>query len=301
MTIQETLTEGKRLLESPSPSASIDSPALDAALLLAETLHSRREDLIVRGDEPISKKDREHFFRLIERRRDGECTAYILGRKEFRGLCFTVNPQVLVPRPDTETLVEAALEYVDCLTVEASLEHVDSLAESKSLSLLDLCTGSGALAISLKNERPFLKVSASDISIPALETAILNDARLLKDGRRIEFIHSDLFGNIPGCFDIIVSNPPYIPSSHIEVLAPETRGEPRLALDGGEDGLELMGKIIRQAPRHLFPGGFLLLEADPEQMPAIRALHENENFGEISTHKDLAGRDRVISAKRPAK
>jgi release factor glutamine methyltransferase len=299
MTIREILAEGKRLLQTPSPASFIDTPALDAALLLSEILHIRREDLFVRENEQISEADRDNYFRLLERRRSGECVAYILGRREFRGLEFTVNPQVLVPRPDTETLVEAALEYIGCITKQ----------ERAGLSLLDLCTGSGAVAISLadslKNEVPFLRISASDVSAGALETAGLNAARLLAGGPDggacpavlISFINSDLFENIQDKFDIIVSNPPYVPSGELSSLAPELQREPALALDGGEDGLALIRKIISQAQDHLLPNGMLFLEADPRQMPAIRTLLETHGFCSIRIHKDLADRDRVIAAK----
>jgi release factor glutamine methyltransferase len=282
MIIRETQEEKKKLLAPPSPSCFIDTPSLDAALLLADTLRARREDLIVRADDNVTEQDRENFLRLIERRRSGECAAYILGRREFRGLEFAVSRHVLVPRPDTETLAEAALEYIDS-------------RDQEKLSLLDLCAGSGVLAVSLKNERPFLSLAASDISAEALETAALNASRLL-DGP-VRFIESDLFENIPGRFDLIVSNPPYIPTGELSGLAPEVRMEPRLALDGGEDGLELIKKIIPQAAEHLLPGGALFLEAGPEQMPAIRALLETHGFTGIALRKDLAGRDRVISGK----
>ena len=289
MTVGEALAEGKRLLRSPCATAFIDTPDLDAALLLAEILQAGRTELIVRAHEDIAEQDRAKFLRLVERRRSGECAAYILGRKEFRGLMFSVNPHVLVPRPDTETLVEKAL---DC---------IDSIAAQGNISLLDLCTGSGAVAISLKSERPFLSVSASDISAGALETAALNAARLLDEGLSakgppVRFMQSDIFNNIPGKFDIIVSNPPYIPSGEIPALAPELRWEPRLALDGGGDGLSLIREIISRSPERLLPGGLLLLEAGLGQIPAIRALLEANRFSGIRVYKDLAGKERVISA-----
>ena len=290
MTIQEILTEGKRLLRVTSLSSFIATPDLDAALLLSEVLHKSREELLVRGNESIAGSDREKFLKLLERRRNGECVAYILGHKEFRGLEFTVNPNVLIPRPDTETLVEAALEYIDPWQ-KASGQG------DKFLSLLDLCTGSGAVAISLKNERPFLSVSASDISEKALEIAALNATRLLNSS--VSFIKSDLFDKVPGKFDIIVSNPPYIPTKEIITLAPELHHEPQLALDGGEDGLDLIRKIISRAQEHLLPKGVLLLEAGPEQMPAIKMLLGNHHYSDIRIHKDLADRDRVISAVVP--
>jgi len=289
MTIRETLAEGKRLLRIPSSVSFIDTPDLDAVLFMSEILRTDRTKLVVRYGETISEQDSESFFRFIARRKEGECSAYILGRKEFRNLEFSVNPQVLVPRPDTETLVEAALEYIDSLR-ETNTPDL----KAGGISLLDLCTGSGAVAISLKNERPFLSISASDISREALETAAQNAARLLEDS--IHLIQSDLFNAISGSFDIIVSNPPYVPSADIDTLANEVRREPRLALDGGHDGLELIKKIILLAPYHLLPGGVILLEAAPEQMPAIRGLLETNGFGGIRVHGDLAGRDRVISA-----
>ena len=296
MTIREILAEGRKLLGKGGPESSgsfIDTPDLDAALLLAETLHSSREGLFLRADETLTEADREKFFSLVKKRLEGECIAYIIGRKEFRGLEFLVNRHVLVPRPDTETLVEAALFYTDSWDIPNTGQAPE---KRDDLSLLDLCTGSGAAAISLKNERPLLGVTASDISAEALEIAILNSARLLGDNRSsVRFIRSDIFGNIPDKFSIIASNPPYIPTNAIKKLAPEVQREPRLALDGGEDGLELIRKIITRAPEHLEPGGVLLLEAAPEQMPDIAALLEKNGFLGVRLHKDMAGRDRVIS------
>jgi len=300
MTIRETLAEGKALLHSPS----IDTPALDAALLLGEVLRKNRTELVVHTEAPVSDADRETFLCFISRRQDGECVAYILGRKEFRGLEFAVNPHVLVPRPDTETLVEATLDYLSHRT-EASQREPLVRCENKfelPLSLLDLCTGSGAAAISLKSECPFLSVTASDISPDALETARLNAKRLLGNTpEAVRFIHSDLFRNISGTFDIIVSNPPYIPSGEISALPPEVRREPRLALDGGGDGLELVRRIVAQAGEYLSPGGALLLEADPGQMQTIEELLTAHGFDSIRIHKDLGGRDRVISGVASAR
>ena len=270
----------------PCPSAFIDTPDLDASLLLSETLHGSREGLFIHGNEPLSESDLREYLTLLERRRSGECVAYILGRKEFRSLRFAVNPGVLVPRPDTETLLETALEYIDAMAEQGECE----------VSVLDLCTGSGALAISLKNERPNLDITASDISVEALETAKLNADNLLGDRHSINFLECDLFEEIRGKFNIIVSNPPYIPSCEMDTLAPELGREPALALDGGRDGLDLIRKIILQAGDHLHPNGTLLLEAAPEQMPEIRALLEKRNFSGIGVCRDLGGRERVISA-----
>ena len=291
MTIEETLLEGWRLLEAPSPSALIEAPALDASLLLGEVLRKSRTELLAHGDDSLSEEQRDQFFALIQRRLGGECTAYILGRKEFRALDFIVNPSVLVPRPDTETLVEVVLELSN-----ARQDLIDRGAvKDKGRSLLDLCTGSGALAISVKNERPFFDVTASDISAAALETAELNARQLLGDKNNIRFIHSDLFQNIDGRFDIIVSNPPYIASGEMSALPPEVRREPPLALDGGKDGLAIIRRIIERASGHLTDGGLLLLEADPRQMMAIRRLLTARRFGCITVFQDLAGLDRAIA------
>ncbi|MDR2258684.1 MAG: peptide chain release factor N(5)-glutamine methyltransferase [Treponema sp.] len=326
MTITETLARGTALLKT----RRVENPGLDAALFLAETLGVSREKLFQRGPDPLPEAERRRFFRLIDRRIAGECTAYILGRKEFRGLDFLVNPAVLVPRPDTETLVEAALEKLGAvkkLGVRSEELEVKSPAgpgapphhrqppsplptPHSSLtphpspltphpSLLDLCTGSGAVAIALKNECPEIEVFASDLSPEALETARLNAARLLGTALEsaVTFIQSDLFDRIPRRFHIITANPPYVKSGDIDGLSPEVRGEPRLALDGGEDGLDSIRAIVRRAPDHLFPGGVLLLEADPRQMPLIVSLLEHQGFLDIQTYRDLSGAERVIGGR----
>jgi len=314
MTIREILSIGTKQLSLPCLDALIDTPSLDAALLLAEVLKTSREMLIVHGNENITEDDSEKFFKLLERRRAGECVAYILGKKEFRGLLFSVNSDVLVPRPDTEILVEAALEHIDLRErIDSQNDANTSPSRHRRLSLLDLCTGSGALAISLLNERPFLDVTATDISEKALAVAKANTESLLEnkkfsrsEAENIRFIQSDLFDSIcvknnhsddmPGKFDIIVSNPPYVPSGELATLAPEVRQEPALALDGGEDGLYFLKKIISGATEYLCPGGSLLLEAGSAQMKAIKTLLENQQYCDIKIYKDLAGRDRVISA-----
>lgn len=288
MTVREALAAGNTRLKSPCPAAFIDTPSLDASILLAETLKTTRTALILRSDESIGEAELEKFKRFLERRRNGECVAYILGRREFRELDFAVNSHVLVPRPETETLVEAALEYIDGMAHNAATGNI---------SVLDLCAGSGALAISLKNERPGLQVTAADISAEALEVAARNASGLLGEKPAVAFIRSDLFENVPGRFNIIVSNPPYVPSDELLTLAPEVRREPRLALDGGEDGLDLIRKIISRARNYLSPRGILLLEASPAQMPAIKTLLENHGFDRVKVYKDLAGMERVISGR----
>ncbi|GHU04670.1 release factor glutamine methyltransferase [Spirochaetia bacterium] len=293
MTVRELLREGTTRLKSPSGNALVDSPGLDAALLLAEVLQTDRAGLIIAGPDLIDDSIRRRYAELLDRRLSGECAAYILGRREFRGLEFTVSPQVLVPRPDTETLVEAVVDWVE----------KQNRPDGPPLKVLDLCTGSGAVAIALKHECPELLVTASDISAGALEIAAANAARLLGTADAVTFMQSDLFENIENgtgadtgvTFDVITANPPYIPSPVIDGLAPEVRQEPRLALDGGEDGLDLIRRIIRETPGHLQNGGAIFIEADDRQMDIIRQLLEQEGFRDIEVRKDLAGLRRVIS------
>jgi release factor glutamine methyltransferase len=215
--------------------------------------------------------------------------------KEFYGLDFQVNTAVLVPRPDTETLVETALDVIKQLA-----------ATNKPVRILDICTGSVAIAIALKHSVPELEVRAADISAEALAVARANAARLLPPDS-IRFCHGDLFKALPPApqggdaaapFHLIVSNPPYVPTAEIAGLAPEVRGEPLLALDGSDDGLGIIRRIISGAPQFLCNNGVLLLEADPRQMERIAALLQQTGFTDIQTRRDLSGQERVIRSKK---
>ena len=276
MTVREAISHGSSVLKN----AGIESPSLDVSLLLAYLLNTTRTELIGTGPQSISTQEHKTFQELLERRINGECVAYIIGKKEFFGLEFLVNPSVLVPRPDTEILVSVSIE-------------------KKSTRILDLCTGSGAVAITLKHEMPNLEVHATDISAEALETAKTNAKRLLASETFIHFHHGDLFNALPTAdccplFDLIVSNPPYIPTEEIKTLSPEVQKEPFIALDGGHSGLELIKKIIEKAPAFILPKGALLLEAAPSQMKKITLLLEKRGFKDIQLYKDLSGQDRVI-------
>jgi len=262
--------------------AGIDTPSLDAQLLLAKVLKISRTTLAARTGEPLSQENAEEFSALVERRKKGECAAYILGKKEFRGLEFLVNPSVLVPRPDTETLVEAAISVIK------------NISSANSISVLDLCTGSGAVAIAIKNEMPCLEVWAADISAEALEVANENAHRLLGENQ-IHFYQGDLYEALPhSSFNLIVSNPPYIPTDEITTLSAEVQNEPRLALDGGKTGLEIISRIIEGSCYFLRRGGSLLLEADPRQMEKIASGLAVNGYYDIKLYKDLCGLDRVI-------
>jgi len=305
MTIREAIAQASADFKT----ARFETPGLDASLLLAHILNTSRTALIASGAEPLSDENYATFRALVQRRLNGECAAYIIGKKEFRGLEFSVNSSVLVPRPDTETLVEAALEILKKDKPRSFTEEEKNIGQRtpcnsvnsvvKNSSVLDLCTGSGAVAIALKNEMPNLEVHATDISAEAIETAKANAEHLLS-GNKIHFYLGDLYNAqslLPTPYSLIVSNPPYIPSDEINTLSAEVQNEPRLALDGGKDGLEIIARIIDGAPKYLERGGTLLLEADPRQMKDTTILLEKKGFKDIKLYSDLSGLQRVIGGK----
>jgi release factor glutamine methyltransferase len=222
------------------------------------------------------------------RRLRGESVAVITGHKAFRYLDFYVNGDVLAPRPETETLVDAALRAAP--------------VDKSAAAVLDLCTGSGAAGLSVKYEAPELSVTLSDICPLALAVARKNRDALQLDAAIVE---SDLFaafddgvgGEVPAVFDVIMSNPPYIAAGEIKTLSKEVQHEPHLALDGGADGLALIRRIIRDAPRFLREGGALLLEIDPRQSAAVRLLLSAAGYTGIETFRDLSGHERVIQGR----
>jgi release factor glutamine methyltransferase len=278
MTVRETMNEAHSFLRDNG----IESYAVDAALLLAKVLNTDKTRLLLDAENPVGQNDYKTYQKLLERRAKHECTAYITNSKEFRFLDFYVDKNVLVPRPDTETLVEAALR------------RIDELKKTKQqIRVLDIGTGSGAVALSLKHERPFITAYASDISEAALTVSKKNAARFgLQEN--VHFIRSDVFENICGYYDIIVSNAPYIPGGLIETLPGEVRNEPALALDGGTDGLDIIRRIVSGASARLLPEGRIYLEAGPEQMAEIRRLLASAGFTDIEITRDLSGADRVI-------
>ena len=286
MTYREFLV--LRSAESPKNETAF----LDASILLAHCLGISREGLLSRFPERIEEATAEAFSALWERRLSGESVAYILGRKEFYGRNFLVDRRVLVPRPDTETLVEAALEVGDGVFARNSGE-----SPSRPFRLHDVCTGSGAVAVSIAAERPEWLVSASDLSPKALEVAATNASLLL--GRQMPLAVADLLSGIEGPFDVITANPPYVPSLETDRLLAQGWGEPRLALDGGRDGLDLVRRLAGEAFSRLFPGGFLLIETDALQSEATRDILIRTGFGETRVWKDLAGLERVTGAQRP--
>ncbi|MDR2097339.1 MAG: peptide chain release factor N(5)-glutamine methyltransferase [Spirochaetaceae bacterium] len=283
MTLREAQNEGRAVLRQ----AGIESYALCAALLLAHVLNTDKTAIFVNAEREIQWHDYKKYQTLLSRRVNGECTAYITNKKEFRFLELYVDKNVLVPRPDTEILVEAALLRID------ELQKIKN-----SITVLDMCTGSGAVALSLKHEKPFIHAYASDISAAALAVSKRN-AEKYGMQNEIQFIQSDVYKSITRRFDIIVSNAPYIPCEVIKTLSAEVRNEPLIALDGGKDGLEIISRVISGAEKHLFASGSILLEASPEQMEKIIGLLKTAGFENIKINKDLSGADRVIGASLP--
>lgn len=256
--------------------AEIEEASLDARLLLEEVCGTSRNDLLAHGDEPVEEERRGTYLDLIEKRSRHIPLQHLLGYQEFMGLRFKVTGDVLIPRQDTETLVEEVMRQLH-----------------DGMRILDLCTGSGCILLSLLRYSNHCKGIGSDWSEAALEIAKSN-ARLI--GLEAEFIRSDLFERITGKFEIIVSNPPYIPSGEIPGLMEEVREhDPLMALDGGEDGLFFYKKIIEQAGDYLYPGGMLFFEIGCDQGDAVSGLMRQAGYQEVSVCRDLSGLDRVVS------
>jgi release factor glutamine methyltransferase len=279
MTVGGALNQGKERLFY----AEVDTPLLDATLLLSEALETSKERLLASLPDPLDPDHWQRYCGLLDLRCSGQPVSYIRRKKEFFSLEYYVDTRVLVPRPDTEVLVEEALRLLEA---DPLIQRVQ-----------DACTGSGCVAIAVKHSFPTVEVSASDISREALQVAAENARRILPN-ERIRLRRSDLLARVPGRYDLITANPPYLTDGEVEDMKKIGWPEPALALRGGVDGTDLLRLLIRQAPRKLRPGGALLLEAAPAQMNLLsRELHE-QGFGEIALIPDLAGRNRVIRARR---
>jgi release factor glutamine methyltransferase len=279
MTVGGALYQGKERLFY----AEVDTPMLDATLLLSEALGTSKERLLASLPDPLDPHHWQRYCGLLDLRCAGQPVSYIRRKKEFFSLEYYVDPRVLVPRPETEVLVEEALR----------------LLESNPLiqRVHDACTGSGCVAIAVKHSFPTVRVSASDISREALQVAGLNARRLLQTDR-IRLYRSDLLARVPGRYDLITANPPYLTDGEVEDMKKIGWPEPALALRGGIDGTELLRRLIGQASRKLRPGGILLAEAGPAQMSVLERELAERGLGEIAVIPDLAGRDRVIRARR---
>lgn len=287
MTIGEAKKKAAFLLATTSP-----SPALDATVLLAHVLTCSSSYLMANPEIQL-KNATETFFKLIDRRLTGEPIAYITGVKEFWNLPFKVSPAVLIPKPDTELLIERALSIIP--------PHKEV---SSSYFVLDVCTGSGCIAISIKKERTFVEMRALDISKDALVVAQQNADALV--GGAITFFLADLREGLPlpkgssqQGYQLIVSNPPYVPSDMARALLEDGRNEPLLALDGGSDGCELIRPLAKQVFCALEPGGTFLVETGEYNALQSAQYLKELGFIDILIHKDLANQDRLVEGKKP--
>lgn len=260
----------------------MSSPRLDVELLLGKVLGLDRVGLLIDADRPLDKAELAAYKALHQRRRAGEPVAYLLGVREFYGRPFRVDPRVLIPRPDTEILVEVAL---------ARTKHI-----ALSARVLDLCTGSGCVAVSLARERPTTRVLGADISEGALAVARENALRL--GAVNAGFVRSDLYAGVPPglVFDLITANPPYIPDGDIASLQVDIRNhEPHLALAGGKDGLDFTRRIVAEAPARLARGGVLAVEVEAGKAGEVAELFGAAGFTDVAKTLDYGGHERVVS------
>ena len=281
------LKEGRKRLDA----AGIEAADIDAWLLFAGTTGLSRTEYLMRENDRASDEVVSRFFDKIKRRAGREPVQYIEGMAAFMGYEFSVNENVLIPRMDTEVLVSEALRKAAELYAER--------LHGTQIKLLDMCTGSGCIAESmyllLKKDGYLMQVTASDVSAAALKVARLNAERL---GADIEFIQGSLFEKIKGSYHMILSNPPYIRTDVIPDLEPEVREhEPALALDGRQDGLYFYREITAQAREHLEDGGYLMFEIGYDQGMEVCALCRDNGYTDIRVIKDLAGLDRVVTAR----
>ena len=271
----------------------IEAPRLSAEVLLAHLLVLTRIQLYLQFDRPLSEDELSGYRSLIKRRLNREPLQYITGNQEFWSLDFAVGPSVLVPRGESEVLIEKSL----CLLGKGVIPH------RNQPGILDLCTGCGALAVALAGEIQDGVFWASDISREAISVARSNATRH-GVAERIQFLIGDLWQPVRDqglAFDLIVSNPPYVRSDALDALSPEVGCEPRVALDGGEDGMVHIRKIISEGPTHLHPGGWILLEMDPEQTSkALKLMEETGQYASWERVKDYSRRYRVVMGRKHA-
>ena len=273
MTVSEALANGRRTLED----AGIGDAAFSCALLIEDATGINRARQLAEPDLVLTDAQADRFEEFLSGRRQRIPLAHLSGRQEFMGLSFRVTPDVLIPRWDTETLVEETMQELH-----------------DGMRLLDLCTGSGCVALSLLHYSNDTTALATDLSDKALLIAAEN-ANALGLEERIQFLETDLYPASDERFDVITANPPYIRTAVVETLEPEVRDhDPRMALDGGEDGLSFYRRITAQAGRYLKSGGWLLVEIGYDQGEAVCRLFEEAGFHGTELVKDLSGSDRVV-------
>lgn len=276
MTYRECYEQGCRTLQA----AGIEEAALDARLLLEAVCGTDRNDLLVHGEQPVSPEAEEKYLNWIRQRTEHIPLQQLTGEQDFMGLTFAVNEHVLIPRQDTEILVEEVLKELH-----------------DGMRVLDMCTGSGCILLSLLHYSNDCEGLGVDLSAEALEVAGRNVLKVLtpEKAEHAHFLQSDLFEKVEGKFEIIVSNPPYIASAEVEKLMPEVRDhEPRMALDGTEDGLYFYRRIIEEAGKHLVSSGMLFFEIGYDQGQAVSELMRTEGYCEVQVVQDYAGLDRVV-------
>jgi release factor glutamine methyltransferase len=286
---------------------SLPTPRLDAEILVAHALALPRVQLYVQFDRPLTASELADIRALIKRRQAGESVAYLVGKKEFWGIDFAVDARVLVPRPDTETLIEEARERLTAAVRVggAGLSPAEPVAGGlgnpprvpEVHRIVDIGTGSGAIALTLAKLFPAAAVVASDVSPAALEVARGNAERL---GLAVTFVEGELDAPLGphAPFSLIAANLPYIPTAEMATLPAEVKSEPALALDGGADGLALVRRLVAAAPALLAPGGALVLEIGAGQAAATAELLRDAGFGDVRARRDLGGIDRVVSGRR---
>lgn len=275
-TLRQLAAEGTDILSS----AGVPDAKLDSEYLSAEVLQVPRLNLLFSASSPAPEGARETYLALIARRAGREPLQYILGSQPFYGRDFLVRKGVLIPRQDTEAVCETALGVIP---------------KGRKVRVLDLCCGSGALGVTLALERPLAEVTATDLSPAALACAAENIQRL---GAQVTLCAGDLWDAVPGqVFDVIVSNPPYIPAADCLELQEEVRREPLMALDGGADGYDFYRRIAAEAPRFLKDGGVLLLEVGFDQAQGVMALCREAGFREVMAHEDYQHIDRMVEAR----
>jgi release factor glutamine methyltransferase len=275
LTTAALLAEGRERLAS-----TLERPELDAELLLAHVLHSRRARVQSHPGEERAERERDAYLALVDRRAHGEPLAYLVGRKEFWSFELEVGPDVLVPRPETELLVERAL----------------ALRPEPAGQVADLGTGSGAIALALALERPGWRIVATDVSEQALAVARRNVSEL--GATHLELLAGDWFAPLGGRrFDLVLSNPPYVAGSDPVLRSPPLNFEPAIALTPGDDALAHLRAIIRAAPDHLERGAWLLLEHGATQAAEVARELLVRGFGHIRSHRDLAGHERMTEAR----
>src|SRR5690554_5729970 len=273
-TIGELISLSAGYLESKGCS----SARLDAELLLGHVLGLDRLDLYLNFDKPLSSREVDEYRQYIGRRGQRVPLAYLTGQREFYSLPIHVSPDVLIPRPETEFVVDKTLEVLEA---------------GQPANILELGTGSGAIALALACQDPLFRITAVDVSQEALKVAEANAKRLEVDSQ-VVFLQSDLFENVTGTYRVICSNPPYIKRDELPRLSPEVQTEPALALDGGPDGLEFYRRILGQAASLLEQPGFVVLEIGWDQGPDVRAIGEKSGFTWLETAWDYSGKDRVV-------